>query len=63
MNKCEGNNCKKHIDGIVCDVCNCVHHCDGNHCSADCIEVGPRSACSSCDTVCATFKPKDEGCF
>lgn len=49
----------KHIDGIVCDVKNCVHHDRENQCCASSISVGPSDAQSSSETVCATFKPKD----
>ncbi len=52
--------CAKHIKGIVCDVCNCVHHGDGNCCTATQITVGPSYAESSSETVCATFKPNSE---
>lgn len=48
-----------HIKGISCDVRNCVYHAESNCCCAKQIAVGPSSAKSSADTVCATFKPKD----
>ena len=47
----------KHIDGIVCDVKNCVHHDGETHCTAKEISVGPAYATKESDTVCATFKP------
>lgn len=53
-------NCCQHNDGIVCDVKNCKYHVDGCYCCADKIAVGPSSAVTSADTVCATFKPKEE---
>ncbi len=59
----DNDKCKSgcgHIDGIVCDVKNCQYHVDGCHCAAGKISVGPSSAITSADTVCATFKPKAE---
>ncbi len=54
------NNAKgKHIKGITCDVTNCVFHGKENCCHAECIAVGPSYAQSSSETVCATFKPKE----
>lgn len=45
---------------IGCDVLNCYYHDTSNYCTADHINVGPISAQSSADTICATFKPKEE---
>ena len=63
MEKKYENDCKcdmsKHIDGIKCDVKNCVYHSGKNECCAGCISVGPQSAKSSTDTVCVTFKAKE----
>ena len=53
--KCCGH---PHIEGITCDVKNCHYHGDENYCMAKQISVGPSSACSSSETVCATFIPK-----
>lgn len=53
------NKCKP-IKGIVCDVKNCVYHEQNNCCTAGEIAVGPSYAISSSETVCATFKPKEE---
>lgn len=50
----------KHIKGITCDVHNCQYHDTENCCTAEQINVGPNYATSSADTVCATFRPKDE---
>lgn len=59
MNKiCLDHGCCDHIRGIDCSVQNCVHHADKNYCTAEEIQVGPNRATSSCDTACATFKPK-----
>ena len=56
-----GPSCKQ-IKGITCDVQHCKYH-DGekNQCMAGHISVGPCDASCSSDTVCATFRPKDEG--
>ncbi len=53
---CNSKGCK--IEGIKCDVKNCVHHTMDNCCDAGKIEVGPMSAASSKDTVCITFEAK-----
>lgn len=45
---------KEHIEGIHCDVKNCVYHDCDTYCTAKQIAVGPSSA----DTVCATFKER-----
>ena len=52
---CCGN---KHIEGIKCDVKNCVYHDCETNCMAGQIAVGPSFATSSSDTVCATFKER-----
>ena len=45
--------------GINCNVNNCYYH-DGNcYCTAEKIAVGPSNATTSADTLCATFKPKE----
>jgi len=49
----------QHINGITCDVRNCAYHDGDIYCTADHINVGPMSATSSTDTVCATFKQKN----
>ncbi len=50
----------KPIKGVVCDVHNCAYN-DGNcSCTASQISVGPQSAEDCKDTVCATFKGKEE---
>lgn len=54
------NSCRHHNDGIRCDVKNCHYHSGECYCTANCIAVGPTSAQTSADTVCATFKPKAE---
>ena len=53
-------NCKKELKGVVCDASMCVHHGWGNTCHAKEISVGPHSACCTSETVCATFKPKND---
>ena len=63
MEKKYENDCKcdmnKHIDGIKCDVKNCVYHNGKSECYAGCISVGPHSASSSTETACVTFKAKE----
>ena len=50
----------KPIKGISCSVSNCHYH-DGNTlCLAGKIAVGPSSATACKDTLCATFKMKEE---
>jgi len=48
----------QHLNGIKCDVNNCVYNADSCHCTAKEIHVGPQFASCSSDTVCATFKPE-----
>ena len=57
-NKTTGCCTSKHIEGIKCDVKNCVYHDCDTHCTAGQIAVGPSFATSSSDTVCATFKER-----
>lgn len=49
---------KSHINGICCNVKNCVHHDCETYCTAEQIAVGPSSATCSAETVCATFKER-----
>ncbi len=61
MNDMENKNtcgCEKALDGIRCDVHNCVYNAAGCDCHAPEIKVGPSEAKNSAETVCATFKPK-----
>lgn len=52
---------KKNVNkGISCDVNNCYYHDGRCYCTAERITVGPSNAASSADTLCATFKNKDE---
>ncbi len=58
-NSCDCNTSEgKHIKGISCDVRNCVHHDGDCYCAAEKIAIGPSYATSCSDTVCATFKQK-----
>ena len=50
--------CGEHIKGIKCNVQNCYYHDCDTYCTAGEIAVGPHSADSSSETLCATFKPK-----
>jgi hypothetical protein len=45
------------INGIVCDVNNCVYNRQRT-CHADQVKVGPQFAASTSDTVCDTFRPQ-----
>ena len=58
-NKKYENGCGcKHIKGIKCNVKNCYYHDCDTYCTAGEIAVGPQSANTSGETLCATFKPK-----
>lgn len=48
----------EHINGITCSVKNCVHNDGECYCTAKRISVGPCTACSCGDTVCATFESR-----
>ncbi len=50
----------KHLKGVSCDACQCVHHGKDNTCHAKEIAVGPHNASCSYETVCATFKAKED---
>lgn len=52
--------CCDHIKGIKCNVKNCYYHDCDTYCTAKQIAVGPQSAESSAETLCATFKPKEQ---
>ncbi len=60
MNDSMTNGDCKHIKGVTCDVHNCVHNDGERYCTADGISVGPSDACCCSETVCATFKQKEE---
>ena len=51
---------RKELKGVNCDAYLCVHHGENNSCHAKCISVGPHSASCTSETVCATFKQKDD---
>ena len=55
---CPTGKTPKHIQGITCDVKNCVYHDCDTYCTAGQIAVGPSFATSSSETVCATFKER-----
>ena len=60
MNDCGKSKCSdKHIKGIDCSVKNCAYHDGECYCTAGHINVGPASAKTSGDTICATFKPEN----
>ncbi len=60
MNDKTGCGCgEKHIKGINCSVRNCAYHDGECYCTAREINVGPSNACTSTETICATFKPEE----
>ena len=52
--------CDKALKGINCDVHNCVYNAEGCTCHASKISVGPSYANTSAETICATFKAREE---
>ncbi len=50
------------INGISCEVQNCVHHDMSNNCTAGHIVVGNQTAKSVTETKCETFKCCDTDC-
>ena len=58
---CGANGCGYKLnEGVKCDVKNCMYHSGDKYCTAQCIAVGPHSAKTSADTICATFKQRTE---
>ena len=55
---------KGHLNGVTCDVCNCVYNNDTHECHAPHIDIGPQDpavsgdehADTTADTICGTFK-------
>lgn len=47
---------KNEIEGISCEVKNCVHHDTSDMCTAGHIRVGNKSATKTTETVCETFE-------
>lgn len=45
-----------YLDGIVCDVTNCVYNEHNRRCTAPAIKVGPNFAATKNDTSCSTFE-------
>jgi hypothetical protein len=54
----QGNQSSGVLNGVYCEVTNCVYNADKKLCTAKSIKVGPQFAASSADTVCDTFKPQ-----
>ena len=50
---------KDHLEGINCNVNNCVYHNESHQCTAKAIHVGPVHAQKITDTICGTFRNKD----
>lgn len=44
------------LNGVCCDVNNCVHNDSNSGCTASKIQVGPHSASCTNDTVCNSFQ-------
>ena len=57
MNLSQNNSCP-HIQGVKCEVTNCMYNDKKQYCTAKEIKVGPQFASSSADTICSTFKPE-----
>ena len=51
------NTNEQKLDGVHCEVTNCVYNKDKHTCTAQNIKVGPQFAASSAETICSTFKP------
>ena len=48
---------KEVVSNVNCTVDNCIYNCsETNACCANHIDVGPHSAKSKAETICATFK-------
>lgn len=57
-NMCGKEKPEHYNHGINCDAKNCVYNQCACYCTAEKINVGPKNATSSADTVCATFKER-----
>ena len=57
MSACGKN--KPTISGVECNVTQCIHNNCQNHCTAGCIQIGPRSACTCSETICESFQAQD----
>ncbi len=58
MASCSNCGCDT-IEGIYCNVANCVHHTTDNCCTAKQIKVDCQSAVTKSETSCSTFELKD----
>lgn len=54
------SNAPRHINGITCDVHNCVYHDGDNYCTADRVNIGNAAAVKCGETRCATFEMRGE---
>lgn len=50
----------QHINGISCDVQNCVYHDGDNYCTADRVNIGNPTAANISETRCSTFEMRGE---
>lgn len=57
---CDKKESQKPIKGISCAVKNCQYHNGDCRCTAGSVAVGPSNACCSAETVCATFRKKEQ---
>lgn len=46
----------KEISDISCSVSSCIYHDGKAKCMAGQIQVGPRNACCTSETMCATYE-------
>lgn len=56
-NNCNGK-CNNAIEGVNCDVSECVHHDGARSCTASCICVECKDAALGEKTCCGTFQKK-----
>lgn len=56
----EKKEAQKPIKGISCAVKSCQYHNGDCQCFAGSVAVGPSNACCSSETVCATFRKKEQ---
>lgn len=50
----------RHINGITCDVRNCIYHDGDNFCTAGRVTIASQASVKSSQTRCATFEARGE---
>ncbi len=55
-----GKKQNKPIKNVACDVISCAYHDGISSCTAKQISIGPFEAQNCYDTVCATYKPRQQ---